>query len=158
LEKNKRYYAVNRDKIRAQRKLPAIREREKLRLRDWRQRNIEHARKQSNEWLVAHLEAHIWSRAKRGAKIRGLPFTIEVSDIHIPAVCPLLGIAIERKGTVRTDNSPSIDRIDSSLGYVKGNVWIVSWRANNIKTDATLEELELLVAGLKNVRRLRSVG
>lgn len=31
----------------------------------------------------------------------------------------------------------------------KGNVWIVSRRANMIKSDATLEELELLVNNLR---------
>jgi hypothetical protein len=54
--------------------------------------------------------------------------------------------------------TPSLDRIDSSLGYVKGNVWVISWRANHIKTDATLDELRLLVTGLENAMRLRLVG
>lgn len=40
--------------------------------------------------------------------------------------------------------------IDSSKGYIKGNVWVVSKRANTIKNNATLEELELLVANLRN--------
>lgn len=48
-----------------------------------------------------------------------------------------------------TSNSYSIDRIDSSKGYVKGNVWVISKRANTLKGDATLEELELLVVNLR---------
>jgi hypothetical protein len=48
------------------------------------------------------------------------------------------------------DNSPSLDRIDTSKGYVKGNVWVISWRANKLKSDATLAELESIVLALRN--------
>lgn len=47
------------------------------------------------------------------------------------------------------DNSASIDRIDNDKRYVKGNVWIISTKANRIKSNATLAELELLVSKLK---------
>ncbi|MHB8563307.1 MAG: hypothetical protein ACYDDA_05035 [Acidiferrobacteraceae bacterium] len=76
-------------------------------------------------------------------------------DIIIPKTCPLLGIALERKPGVQAGSTPSLDRIDSSLGYVKGNVWVISWRANHIKTDASLEELKQLVAGLERLQRAR---
>ena len=46
-------------------------------------------------------------------------------------------------------DSPTIDKLIPSLGYTKGNVWVISRRANMIKSDATLEELELLVGNLK---------
>ncbi len=78
----------------------------------------------------------------------GLPFTITVADVVVPDTCPLLGVAL-RLGT-RYDRaaSPSLDRIEPSLGYVPGNVWVISFRANAIKQDASLPELELLVRNL----------
>ncbi len=48
------------------------------------------------------------------------------------------------------DDSPSLDKIIPKLGYVKGNVWVVSNKANRIKSNATIEELELLVKNLKS--------
>jgi hypothetical protein len=58
-----------------------------------------------------------------------------------------------RNGTTNLDNSYSLDRIDSNKGYVKGNVWVISRRANVIKNNATLEELELLTNNLKKFWR-----
>ena len=63
----------------------------------------------------------------------------------------LIGIRLNKhvgEGEAKFD-SPTIDKLIPSLGYTKGNVWIVSRRANMIKSDATLEELELLVGNLK---------
>jgi hypothetical protein len=51
----------------------------------------------------------------------------------------------------REPNSPSLDRIDNTKGYVPGNVWVISWRANDLKRNATLEELKLLVAALEEL-------
>jgi len=79
--------------------------------------------------------------AKQRAKRRGLPFDLSVSDIKIPDKCPVLGIEILPSNGRLSDNSPSIDRVRPDLGYVRGNVRVISWRANRIKTDATPEEL-----------------
>ena len=80
-----------------------------------------------------------------------MEFTITKEDIVIPDKCPLLGIDIIPKAKDRT-HSPSLDRIDSQKGYIKGNVQIISNRANRIKSDATIEEIELL---LNFMRRLK---
>lgn len=45
---------------------------------------------------------------------------------------------------MKGDDSYSLDRIDSSRGYVKGNIWVISLRANRIKNDSTVEELRLI--------------
>lgn len=74
-------------------------------------------------------------------------------DVVVPLVCPVLGIPIEQDLTARTDNSPSIDRIDSSKGYIPGNVIVVSWRANRLKQDASVLEIKQLAnfyGGLKS--------
>jgi hypothetical protein len=39
------------------------------------------------------------------------------------------------------DRSPSIDRIRPIDGYVVGNVALICWRCNNLKRDATADEL-----------------
>lgn len=87
--------------------------------------------------------------AKQRAKAKGLDFNISVTDIELPDKCPLLETPLGSFYREATDNSYSIDRIDSSKGYIKGNVWIISKRANTLKGNATLEELELLVKNLK---------
>jgi len=101
----------------------------------------------------ARPEYYLWKAAKRRAKAKGLDFDIEVSDIIIPQLCPLLNIPIIHevgKGH-RNPNSPSLDRIKNHLGYVKGNILVVSWRANFLKSDSTIEELELLLTNLKSI-------
>lgn len=70
-------------------------------------------------------------------------------DIVIPSVCPVLGIPLFLVGSKRTDNSPSVDRVDSTRGYTKDNVRIISWRANKLKQDASLEEVEKTLSYMK---------
>jgi hypothetical protein len=81
----------------------------------------------------------------------GLPFDLTPEDIVIPDVCPVLGIPIYRgpgraRGWGPRDNSPSIDRFVASAGYVRGNVRVISYRANRLRCDATVEELEKVLA------------
>ena len=85
-------------------------------------------------------EKRLWNAAKSRARKKGREFSIELSDIVVPAVCPVLGTPVV---------SPSLDRIDSSKGYVKGNVRVISKRANMLKNNATIEELELVLEDLK---------
>jgi len=84
-------------------------------------------------------ELRLLNAAKSRAKTKGRDFSIELEDIRIPAVCPVLGIEM---------TSPSVDRIDSSKGYVKGNVRVISKRANQLKNNATVKEMELVLADL----------
>ena len=81
---------------------------------------------------------------KSRAKAKNLDFNITKSDIHLPNKCPILGIELHIGKGKSTPNSPTIDRIDSSKGYIKGNVQIISHRANTMKSDATLDEIRLL--------------
>lgn len=88
----------------------------------------------------------IWEGAKKRAKENGVLFCLTVHDIpDVPTVCPVLGIPIranEKAGPL--DSSPSLDRIRPTLGYVPGNVRIISNRANRIRSDATAAELSLI--------------
>lgn len=91
---------------------------------------------------IKPLEYLIWYRAKDNSQKHKREFDIEVEDIIIPTHCPYLGI--ELIFDVNHHNSPnyfSIDRIDSSKGYVKGNVQVISHLANSMKNKATKEEI-----------------
>ena len=88
-------------------------------------------------------------RSKSRAKRKGFEHSIELSDIVIPTHCPLLGIPLFKGIESVCPNSPTLDRIDSSQGYVKGNVWVISYKANTIKNNATVEELEAIAAKLR---------
>lgn len=78
--------------------------------------------------------------AKFNAQKRNLEFSITIEDVPIPEICPLLGIPLIM-GEQSRWNKPSIDRIDSSKGYIKGNVWVISVLANTMKSIATKEQL-----------------
>jgi hypothetical protein len=69
------------------------------------------------------------------AKKRGLPFDITKDDLIVPEFCPVLGIPLRPKQGKRADDGPSVDRIDPVKGYVRGNVAVISWLANRIKSD-----------------------
>ena len=88
-----------------------------------------------------------WRRLKRRASLLGLEFNIDPSDLQPPEFCPVLGIRLSIGGGVDYEtrkSSPSGDRFDTSIGDVKGNVRVISHRANSLKTDATAEEIRLL--------------
>ena len=80
--------------------------------------------------------------ARRRAVARGLEFRLSPNDLVAPLNCPIFRTALVYQADVaRLPNSASLDRIDSRLGYTPENVWIISWRANQIKSDATPNEL-----------------
>lgn len=81
--------------------------------------------------------------AKARASKTGKEFNLDRSDIFIPEVCPVLGIALEQHDNQAQNNSVTLDRIDCSKGYVKGNVQVLSRKANAMKLDASREELLL---------------
>lgn len=39
-------------------------------------------------------------------------------------------------------SSPTLNRVIPNLGYVLENVRVISWRANSLKGDGTLDEME----------------
>lgn len=90
-------------------------------------------------------EKYLWKSARTSAKQRGIEFTISEEDIIIPSVCPVLGLPLTPLSGPRSDTTPSIDRIDNNKGYTADNIHVISWRANNLKRDASLSELIKLV-------------
>lgn len=85
-------------------------------------------------------EERLYWFARSRAKKKGIEFNLTVEDIEIPEVCPVLGTPMK---------SPSLDRFDNSRGYTPDNIRVISTRANMIKSDSTLEELERIVAYMR---------
>jgi len=92
---------------------------------------------------------YMFGQVKSRAKKFGIEFDIEKSDIQIPDICPVLGLRLEIGNIKCHSSSPTLDRIDSSKGYVKGNVHVISHKANTIKSNASLEDLQKVVDFLR---------
>lgn len=87
-------------------------------------------------------EHRLLMAARRRAREFGVPFDLELDDFPvIPDECPILKIPLKRGIGHPTDNSPSLDRVVPELGYTKENVRIISYRANRIKNDSSLDEV-----------------
>lgn len=84
------------------------------------------------------------ARAKSRSKARNHEFNIEFEDIIVPEYCPVLNIKLEyNSGRAGGEsNSPSLDRIDNTKGYFKGNVIVISQLANCMKNSASVKELK----------------
>jgi hypothetical protein len=112
-----------------------------------RARELKRAKWDENPKLAWVLRAY--QSASSHAKQCNVPFTVTKADIAwvVEDICPVFGTPLryERGSGQRTENSPSLDRVKPELGYAKGNIRVVSWRANRLKSDATVEELLAIV-------------
>lgn len=91
--------------------------------------------------------------SKQRAILKNIEHTLTLDQIKsiypINGRCPVFGTILEFGDSGFRDNSPSIDKIDPKKGYTLDNVQILSWRANRLKVDASIQELELLLAFMK---------
>ena len=114
-----------------------------VRVVEWRKVNPERIkeirRRNRPAWVAKNREKNMLFAARRRAKESGKECTISASDIHIPKRCPVLGIRLAFGGP--RDNTPSLDRINPSKGYIPGNVQVVSQRVNRCKSDLTKREM-----------------
>lgn len=114
-------------------------------MRNWRALNREKYREYGRDY-AARKTVHnprqvMLERARSRAAALGREFTLTVDDIVIPSHCPILGLPlVQNKGKLGGD-SASLDRLDSTRGYVPGNVWVISHLANSMKSAATPEQL-----------------
>ena len=98
--------------------------------------------------------SYILWRIKATAKKYNIPFNLTHEDIVVPDYCPVLGIPLVIGDATAHGESPSVDRIIPKLGYVKGNITIISHRANTIKSDATSSELGKVLDYVKKTEHL----
>ena len=97
------------------------------------------------KWRANNPEAALLVKARCRAKSKGIPCTVSVHDITIPTHCPILGIELMvGKGAVG-DSSPTLDQVLPGLGYIPGNVRVISHLANRRKSDMTIEQLQRII-------------
>lgn len=99
-------------------------------------------------------ELYSTQRAKfrqKKANRKDWDWTVTFGELTWPTHCPILGMEIDYFAEITQENSCSFDRIDSTKGYITGNVQIISWRANRIKNDGTAAEHELIAQYLRSL-------
>jgi hypothetical protein len=134
------YYQKNKEKW--IRDTPEKRDLHNLRSKESYIRHKDKRQKGNQEWASKNYCRTLFNQAKRSSKARGLEFNLDISDVIIPSHCPYLGIeltAIQGKGVVWSN--ASIDRIDNSKGYIKGNIMVISRLANSMKQHATIQQM-----------------
>lgn len=93
--------------------------------------------------LAAYLLLGLETKAKR----RGLECSLTKDDLIVPECCPVFGTKWDWSNK---DTVPSLDRVDNSKGYVAGNVKVISYKANRLKSDAMISDIEKVLDYMKN--------
>jgi len=125
----------------------------------YRQDNKEKLAANSKKYRQGNKEKVVVHNTKTRANKNNIPFDID--EDYIKNIwpkdnrCPIFKIKLEQSNLYAGDQSPSLDRIIPKLGYVKGNVQVMSSKANRIKNNATFEEL--IIIGKYYERQLQAV-
>lgn len=97
----------------------------------------------------------IFHRRRQMARKANIDWTLVFSSIVWPEKCPILNIPLQyQAGKGRSNASPSLDRVDPSKDYTSDNVQVISWRANRLKSDGTLEEHKAIYEYMMRYRAL----
>lgn len=104
--------------------------------------------KQRKDSRIRNYEKFLLNHAKSRARKLKIEFNLELNDIIIPEICPILEIPLKRSDINSTNNSPSLDRINNSKGYIKGNIRIISLLANRMKNNASMEQLKIFAKNI----------
>lgn len=107
-----------------------------------------YSKQKRRESYIQNNAKEMFYAAKHRAKIKKLDFTITLDDVIIPDKCPIFGIDLNFNNK---NNIPSLDRVVNHLGYIKGNVQVISLKANRLKNNATLEELKKIIQYMENI-------
>jgi hypothetical protein len=146
------YRTKHKEEIKARKHANRAKHAENERAR--RLKNVEKTRTADKARKTSNRLKYLLNSARRRAKRSGLEFSITEADFPpIGTHCPVLGIEYNQSASHNTkDFSPSLDRLDNSKGYIVGNVQIISWRANRLKSNGTIEELEKIVKHLRSLK------
>lgn len=110
-------------------------------------RILEYNRKWYRAKQNANPAAYLISRATRDPS--RLYVELKAEDVHVPSHCPCCGVKMEFGRPV--ENSPTLDRIDNAVHYVRGNVIVVCYRCNRAKGDLSVKELVRLATFYSNL-------
>lgn len=100
--------------------------------------------------LVSTDMGSAFRQIKKRCKVRNLPFDLTLEDLAVPELCPVFGTPLIPASLGGANPMmPSVDRHEPEKGYVRGNIVIMSHRANSLKSNATFEEIEALYHYLK---------
>lgn len=124
--------------------------------RRYRKKNLPRMAEKQKSYYTREPIVYLLNACKSRAKKAGVPFDLTKNDLVIPEFCPVLGIRLERGNKGFHESSPSIDRIKPDLGYIRGNVVVMSFRANRMKCNATLEEVGKLYEFMKRLDQEKS--
>jgi len=83
-------------------------------------------------------------RKSYNCRAKGIGWSLKYTDISWPERCPILGIVLDYFAETRLDSSPAYLVVKDSLGYVPGNVIVVSYRAKRLKSDGTSTEHRII--------------
>ena len=111
------------------------------------------------EEVLGDPRRRLWGSSKSNSKAKGILHTIKPGDIPLPKTCRYLGVLIDyrragERGSLRSWNAPSIDRIDSTRGYVLGNIQVITDLANRMKQDATIKQLVAFAEGVLRTHKI----
>jgi hypothetical protein len=125
---------------------PKTAEKQRLRSHESYERNKDKHKDRRKKMLETDhgFKTRMVAAARCRAREREIEFELDSIEITIPEKCPVLGIPLIKNGGGwgQKDCSPSLDRIDPNKGYTKENTIVVSWRANKLKSNASLDELK----------------
>lgn len=122
---------------------------ERIRYQNRRDHYLNYAKNRYKKLKQECPEYFLHGNARRRAKNQNIPFSIDIEDIHIPEVCPILNIPIVIGTGKISKQSPTLDKIIPELGYVKGNIAVISAKANALKSDMRIEDVERLLQYMK---------
>ena len=176
-EYNKKWREQNREKLRSNWKRwyydsEENKDKHKVHGRKWQRENPDkmreyatvanerfrqHVKEKDPTYWQRYYQEHFFSErckiAKGAAKRKGLEFNLTPEFLEGIAVktCPIFGFELEYGGGKNNPKAAALDRRDNMKGYTTDNVWFISQRANFLKSDASVEELETIVKVLRSI-------
>lgn len=146
------YYQENKEKIKEKVRLYRENNKEKHynKTREYIKTHPEENKKHKKDWMIRNPLYVLFSNCRARAKKEGYPFNLDfeyLKTLPRPEFCPVLGIPIDNS---TIEHKLSLDKLHPEKGYTKGNVFFISMKANRMKQDSSLQQLELLVKYIKD--------